>query len=197
MSNENTGITFVLLSFSNRQYTATTQKVLCNACKQSDVRQKSTLFRPIRLEHLSVVAVLRSFKVFTRSAVEGKSYAAFSRIVSKMVNAKYYLVEYDYNTYEHISTLVQKIDYWYRRNYEIYINFEDAQPICCCVVKNRCLSDNRTCPNNAPYRAHRNNYFNMRNSHRVNYIPCCCDGMRTTYCRKCFYITSSLSYISS
>lgn len=167
-------------------------KILCEGCERLEIGKETTLFRPIRLEHLAIVAVLRSFDIFRRSSVEGESYALFKRIVTKMVNARYYLVEYDSGAYAQVSRLIELIELKYAQGHHISINFSYIEPICCCVAKLTCFEFpyKHDCPNMKRWRYHKFRFFDMHNSHRVNRVACCCDGMRTTYCNKSGYILS-------
>lgn len=171
------------------------RKEICVDCKQIKLGMEKTLFKPIRLEHLALVATLRSFKKFTEKSVLGKSYATFEKIV-RLVDARYYLVKFNNDKYAHISELIRLIDYKYSILEKFCFDFSKAQPTCCCAVLSPCVGSSlkikRECRNYVPWQNTLHRFADMQNSHLGTNKPCCCDGMRTSECRMKHYIECGL-----
>lgn len=161
----------------------------CEDCVRKNVnyKQKSTLFKPVRLEHLAIVATLQKYDGFDRTTIDPETWEKFKR-VALMVDARYYLVSFDDKMYAPVSKIIEIIDKNYNRGHETVINFSFALPICCCTIRNRCAGQKPSCSNNTRF-IFGFHFDSIRYGHRVNNTPCCCDGLRTSFCKKRFYVS--------
>lgn len=169
------------------------RRFFCDQCRLAniDYRKKPSIFNPLSLEHVAAAATLRAFRDFDPSQVNKDSYRAFKNIC-RSVNARYYLFSYDYFKYDQLSRIFEKIDQNYSNGFSTQENFSYAQPICCCTILNKCISEFPKCKNYFRGAYSRFRFSPVINGHRNN-SACCCNGMRTAYCIKRFYVLQGIN----
>lgn len=173
-----------------------TRPTVCPPCitkKLDRQNNKTTLFNPLRLEHIAVVATLRSFDEFKPSETNDSSYQAFKKIAESK-SARNYLISYDSYLYGQLSEIVKIIDKYYSRGFSTPDNFFWAEPICCCSLIEICVSSGYGgCPNKVPFKQ-RKRFHSARYGHRLNNTPCCCDGYRSSHCHRKGYMDLCIKY---
>lgn len=167
-------------------------KQFCAGClrKNIDYRNKVTVYNPVRLEHAAIAATLRAFDDFEPSTLSKNAYQAFKNL-ARSVDARYYMISFDWFTYGQFSKIAEIIDRDWSKGRSPRANFSFAQPVCCCAVFNQCADDWPGCANYLKPRMSQWRFTPIRFGHRNN-SSCCCNGLRTSACRKSFYVTQGL-----
>lgn len=181
------------------------QPIPCGNCRSTPLNFPGpTIFQPIRLDHLAVVATFKTFGSLTPEKVRTQYYRHLRRIIKhKKSKVSQFLVQFGHNHFSTIIGLISNIessnqsardDPLLLTSFKKLYVFDNIEPSCCCVAVNGCINERTFCVNFRKRSEHLFRFAQMNNSHRSTHTACCCSGYHNPYCPNYGYVRNSLNF---